>query len=217
MPQPNSSRIIVDRVKNAERLQGKERRTAWLEAWELLKSRLKPRMRTLTAVENAYLPLLEIELPQWLERLADELVAAAENDPTVLQSVAGFCEEFCRLFKRERVTPKLRRILAEASLGLGQPGRSEEEFLALVEKFPRAGWLYVAWGDIYSQPRFAPAKYRPNFKRAEEIYLKGIEKSTSERDELRARLRELDNTKAAYQRSRSKRVAAHTGLPGKTD
>lgn len=217
MSQPNSSRIIVDRVKEGERLQGKERYTVWLEAWELLKSRLKPRMRTLKAVENAYLPLLEVELPQWLERLADELTAAAEKDPTELQALVGFCEEFCRLFKRETATPKIRRILAEASLGLGQPGHTEEEFLALVKKLPRSGWVYVAWGDIYSQPRFAPAKYRPNFKRAEEIYLKGIEKSTSERDELRARLRELDNTKAAYQRSRSKRLAAHTGSPGKTD
>lgn len=217
MSQPNSSRIIVDRVKQGERLLGKERYTAWLEAWELLRSRLKPKMRTLTAVENAYLPLLEVELPQWLERLADELVAAAEKDPAVLQTLVGFCEEFCRLFKRETVTPKIRRILAEAFLGLGEPGRSEEEFVGLVTKLPRAGWVYVAWGDIYSQPRFAPAKYRPNFKRAEEIYLKGIEKSTSERDELRARLRELDKTKAAYQQSRGKRAAVHTGSPGKTD
>ena len=217
MSQPNSSRIIVDRVKEGERLQGKERYTVWLEAWEFLKSRLKPKMRTLTAVENAYLPLLEVELPQWLERLTDELVAAAEKDPAVLQTVGEFCDEFCTLFKRETVTPKIRRILAEALLGLGQPERSEEEYVALVTKLPRAGWVYVAWGDRYSQPRFTPAKYRPNFKRAEEIYLKGLDKSISERDELRARLRELDITKAAYQQSRSKRAIAQAGSRGKAD
>lgn len=217
MSQPNSSRIIVDRVKQGERLQGKERYTAWLEAWELLKSRLKPKMRTLKAVENAYLPLLEIELPQWLERLAEELVAAAEKDPGELQTVVLFCEEFCGLFQREAVTPKLRRILGEAFLGLGQPEHREEQFLIIITKLPRAGWVYVAWGDTYSQPRFAPAKYRPNFKRAEEIYLRGLDKSTSEIAELRARLRDLDKTKTAYQQRRSKQVTAPTGSAAKTD
>jgi len=146
---------------------------AWQQAWNLVKIMAKPRMRDLSAFEEAY-PGLREPVSNWCEEFNLELHNAGLNDPAYINHRLQFVREFMGLFPDVGgiVYLNLRRGEGEALWALGRIVEAEARFGRLIEEMPDEAWAYIGWADHYWLHRELPK----NYEQAETIMERALQR-----------------------------------------
>ncbi len=163
---------------------------AWLTFWGILKTYHIPAMRSIEDAEKIY--KFDNLLFNWCQDLMMALEEAARKEGKYYEKLIAYCEEFCRLFpETERsVMENIKRSLAEAYFGLGEPGRGEEEFKSLIGEYPDSAWAYIGWGDMYYLYRLNE-NIPSDYDKAKSIYEEALQRNLGDKEEVLRRLEDL--------------------------
>jgi len=163
---------IDDSIQEGYTLLEAGQRTAacdrWLEAWELVKRKATPEMRTTMDFDGVYLGVLP-SIFNWSQDLQLELYNAGLDDPAYYAHRVRYAREFLAQFPGidEHHYVSYRRAEAEALWQLGRQAEAEAAYQALVEELPDNAWGYIGWSDEYRLER----ERLPDYERAEAILL----------------------------------------------
>lgn len=160
----------------------------WLEAWDGLKDLM---------VEELLHDIKGLDkicewsqfISNFVQDLESELQHTGAKDKIYYQKHITYCRElYERLNKDDQLTREnTRRAMAASYFILGEHERAEQEFEAMLQEDPEAGWVYMGWTDCYAW-ELKP----PNYDRAYEIITNGLSRpKVRERDVLLERAIEI--------------------------
>jgi len=161
----------------------------WLELWEDLKTRFKPEFKIIDEAET--LCSCINYLTNWCQDLESELGNAGLADSVYYEKRIAYCDEFCALFpgSDELMLHNMKRASAESCFSLGKIDEGTERFQKLIDQYPQNIWGYIGWGDMYLWPKIKAVK--PDYERAEQLYMLAFGKEMKEEDVLQERLEAL--------------------------
>jgi tetratricopeptide (TPR) repeat protein len=155
--------------------------TVWLQAWGVVKSRIKDGIKTVEAVEE----LLngELDLFNWVQDLDAGLANAAMDTPDFHEKRIGYCREFIKLFPGSvDLVKQMKLAVADSLFQSGKKAEAEQEYKLMVAAYPKYPWGYIHWGDFYAGD--------DNVK-AEALYRQALGLDKAEDKVIRERLRDL--------------------------
>lgn len=159
----------------------------WERVWEMVKAIVPEHIDSISEAD-LYLgdPFTQF-LINWCQDYEMELYGPGMQDISYFRKRIDYCSEFCRLFpgSGERIIMNMLRGEAESYARSGDMETADKLFQDLVNKYPDDIWGYVGWGDVYAD------KGLSDHKKAEEIYLLGIEMCGDEEDVIAERLEYL--------------------------
>ena len=119
----------------------------WWPAWEVLRDRFSPEMRTVQQA-TSLLSGLQI-LGNWLQDFEMHLGNAARHDRRFAEMGKRFCEEWLGQFTEDKGDEQvaMRRALADFLSRLGRADEAIAVRRATVERWPREPWGYIALSD----------------------------------------------------------------------
>jgi len=158
----------------------------WLELWEELKTRFKPEFNSIRDAD--ILDSGSFFIYDWCQEFESQLGNAGIDDPVYYQKRIDYCDEFCALFPESDVLimQNMKRASAESYFALGNSEIGTKRFKLLIEQYPRHIWGYIGWGDMYYMQINKDIK--PDYKKAEQIYLMALGKGMEDEDDLLERL-----------------------------
>lgn len=168
----------------------------WLELWDRLKKRFKPKFRDIQEAETIFSGCELIY--NWCQDLEVELGNAGIDDSAYYQKRIDYCDEFCSIFpdSDELLMHNMKRAIAESYFALGNIDQGNIRFKQLIEQYPKNIWGYIGWGDMYLWPMGKNIK--PDYDRAEKIYKMALDKGIEGENDLIDRLNELKKERENY-------------------
>lgn len=167
----------------------------WLEAWELLKQRFLPQVKSVEELDRIYRG--SVTLSYWVSDLDAECYNAGRDKPELYEKRIAFCREFCQLLPDSSSSyfQEMRRAEAETYYYLNRKEEGETAFKSLVEDYPYNVWSYIGWGDVYHWS--FGGELTPDFDKAERIYRMAIDHGLGSDDDLQERLKSLQESRQA--------------------
>lgn len=135
--------------------------TLWLTAWDLLKTKITPRIKSIEGAET--LVNGGLELFDWVQDLEMGLANAAIDNPLFQNKRICYCREFIHAFPRSvEIVKHMKLAIADSLFQLGKKAEAEQEYQRMVAEYPAYPWGYIHWGDFYAgdDNRKAEALYR---------------------------------------------------------
>ncbi len=175
---------IINEGKNFE-MEGNETLACdiWLNAWDLLKSKIDKNVKSLETLDNMYSNQESIH--DWCMNFEMILGNAGMKNPTFYNKRIKYCNEFIQLLpdSHKSIIEIMNIAVAESLFYIEKYDESEKEFESLSKKFPKSPWIYIRWGDLYYLS-INNNKYPKNIEKAKNLYNKAltmkIDKETKE-------------------------------------
>ena len=197
----------------------------WIQAWESVNTLFHSKMRTRSAVSEAY-PDLDVDLDNWCYDFLFELHNAGRDMRTFHEYRLKYIQEFLDQFPDEDDDIRLNfgRGRGEALWELGKRVEAENAYTDLVQSLPDEAWAYIGWADQY----WLGHDTEKQFERAEAIMRRALDRpQLNDREDVFDRLIELytewgkpDKVKMARQErhkaTRPERLAAFQANRGKS-
>ncbi len=167
----------------------------WGDAWALVKVLVEPSITHVREADGALPVRITQSLFNWCQDYRIELHNAALEDASRLGALARFSGEFVARFPDtdREILLDMRASEATALANLGDMGRSEALFKALVEDYPGNPWPLIQWGDSYWMSSH-PGGRTPSpgdCARAEELYRRALATGATVKGPGECRLRDL--------------------------
>lgn len=171
----------------------------WDDAWNIIKEMIPSHIMSVEGADE-FLSQLTQSIYNWCQDFEMELENAAshEGKPVYHERRKRYCQEFCARFpdSEELIMCNMLRAEAESYFYLGDVMTADSLFRSLAERFPSDPWVYVWWGDIYSDLNHN-YKNPQNSGEAERIYRLGLEMGRGEDLKvLEERIFELQSARA---------------------
>lgn len=193
----NSEQIEDMMMKGYDLVQGNKKQreeglNIWLEVWNHLKDRFKPKMRSIEEAEAVFLGLQS--LFNWTQDLAMELFMAGGQDIKFYEKCIDTCNKLLTLFPRSHkyFIQNIMRILAESYFALGKIEKGEKAFEELIAKYPKHVWGYISWGDQFAH---WDKKVTYDFDKALSKYKRALNECDTEKDVILERIEYLKEEK----------------------
>ncbi|KXB01900.1 hypothetical protein AKJ44_01920 [candidate division MSBL1 archaeon SCGC-AAA261F17] len=145
----------------------------WLETWGLIREVTPPEVTTLGEIDGIL--RMTQSVFNWCQDFEMELRNAGRRDKKYYRELIDYVNEFFSTFpdhENELIDLNMRRAEADSYFELGEFARGEEKYEELTERHPNNVYGYLSWGDQYCWDR---AKPEPDYERAENLYLSGLE------------------------------------------
>lgn len=172
-----------DLISEKNTIEGCEK---WLETWELVKNITSPKVTTLAEIDNIL--RMTQSVFNWCQDFEMELKNAGRRDERYYRELIDYVNEFFATFpdfKDELIKQNMRRAEADSYFELGDFEKGEEKYKELTEKHPDNVYGYLGWGGQYCWDR---AKPEPDYSRAENLYLSGLENALDRGKDINAAL-----------------------------
>jgi tetratricopeptide (TPR) repeat protein len=143
--------VLID--KGYDYIREKDSRSVcdvWLDVWEAIKYRAKPKHKTLDYLDSKYSGSFFIT--NLVQDLEHELFKAGLKDSIYFEKCITYCKEFCSLFPKQdgTIIHNMRRTISESYLYLNKVDEAISELNSLISDYPDNPWSYIAYGDMYS-------------------------------------------------------------------
>jgi hypothetical protein len=169
----------------------------WERAWVMLGKAIPTRIRSLEGAETHLTRNPPGPLGDWCADYCGALIdEMREGSRPAAERLLAFSKEVLERFpeSRDGTVLLMRTSVAEAHAALGDRGRADEAYGAILKDDPDDVPTYLLWGDSLWRP---PAVRREDVRtrdlaRAEELYMKGLRVGGPLDDVLRDRLREIN-------------------------
>lgn len=153
----------------------------WLKAWDLLKSKITPGIKTVEETEDLFEG--NLELFEWVQDLEMGLANAAIDDPLFHVKRIRYCREFIQLFSGNvDMVKQMKLAIPDSLFRLGKKAEAEQEYKLIVAEYPKYPWGYIHWGDFYAGD---------DNKKAEQLYRKALGLDKNEDRAIQERIRDL--------------------------
>jgi len=164
----------------------------WLEVWNHLKDRFKPKMRSIEEAEAVFLG--SQSLFNWTQDLTMELFMAGRQDIKFYEKCIEICKKLLTLFPRSHkyFIQNIMRNLAESYFALGKIKKGEKAFEKLTAKYPKHVWGYISWGDQFAH---WDKKETYDFDKALSKYKRALNEYDTEKDVILERIEYLKKEK----------------------
>ncbi len=158
-------------------------------AWQLIRKKITPNIRTTRELENE-LYLGFGTFSNWCSDFEMYLGNAGIDDSRFHEKRIEYCREFRRAFPAESqlTQENMGRAVGESLYSLGRVEEADHSFEELSKEFPTAPWVRLGWGALY---QFGRNKSLADLEKAEQIYQKALEETEGEEMILRRRLKEI--------------------------
>ncbi|MCG7850304.1 MAG: SEC-C domain-containing protein [ANME-2 cluster archaeon] len=164
----------------------------WSRAWKTIVTIVPAYIDSVEEADQFMLEPLTQSIYNWCQDFEMELLNAGLQDKSYFKKRIEYCNKFYRLFPEtdDLIIQNMLRAEAESYAELGEFETADKLFGDLVNKYPDSIWGYVGWGDMYNWAKFIDKGF-PNYKKAEEIYLCGLEQCDDENNAISDRLEDL--------------------------
>lgn len=162
----------------------------WEKAWQKVKETRTPGIKDIAEIGQLYNKPGKVF--NWCQDYEIALTNAGLFDRRI-----SYCSEFVGLFPDSdpQIIENMGRALADSYFYVGEPQKGEEELKRLSTMFPKAPWVLIGWGDVYS-PRFNYKHVAPDINKAEMLYRKALEVADeNDRDDVLERIEGLKEYK----------------------
>lgn len=165
----------------------------WWRAWKTIVAIVPTYIDSVEEADQFMPEPLTQSIYNWCQDFKFELFNTGLEDDSYFKKRIEYCNEFCRSFPEtdDLIIQNMLRAEAESYAKLRDYETADKRFEDLINKYPDSVWGYVGWGDMYRWTKFIDKGF-PNYKKAEEIYLWGLEQCDDEEDIIRGRLEILE-------------------------
>ena len=164
----------------------------WLRAWKIILAIVPTYINSVEEADEFMPEPLTQSIYNWCQDFNIELFnAGLKNKPYFKERIKYF-NKFCQTLPEtdELIIQNMLREKAVSYAELRDFETADKLFEDMINKYPDNIWGYVGWGDMYMWTKFAEND-SPNYKKAEEIYLYGLEQCDEESDVIIERLEDL--------------------------
>jgi tetratricopeptide (TPR) repeat protein len=165
----------------------------WSRAWKMIVTIIPTYIDSVEEADQFMPEPLTQSIYNWSQDFKMELFNAGLEDKTYFKKRIEYCNEFCRSFPEtdDSIILSTLRAEAESYAKIRDFETADKLFEDLINKYPDSVWGYIGWGDMYMLTKFIDKGF-PNYKKAEKIYLRGLEQCDDEDDIISGRLENLD-------------------------
>ncbi|MBC2697608.1 MAG: hypothetical protein HF976_11910 [ANME-2 cluster archaeon] len=165
----------------------------WWKTWKTILAIVPTYVDSVEEADQFMPEPLTQSIYNWSQDFKMELFNAGLEDKTYFKKRIEYCNEFCRSFPEtdDSIILSTLRAEAESYVELRDFETADKLFEDLINKYPDSIWGYVGWGDMYNWTKFIDKDF-PNYKKAKEIYLWGLEQCDDENDIISERLENLE-------------------------
>ena len=165
----------------------------WSRAWKTILTIVPTYIDSVEEADEFMTEPLTQSIYNWCQDFEIELFNAGLNDKSYFKKRIEYCNEFCQSFPEtdDSIIQNMLRAEAESYAELRDFETADKLFENLVNKYPGSIWGYVGWGDMYRWTKFIDKGF-PNYKKAGEIYLFGLEQCDDEDNIISGRLDDLE-------------------------
>jgi tetratricopeptide (TPR) repeat protein len=165
--------------------------TIYLDLWEMIKAHTPKDFLSISDIDERV--ELEQYLYNWCQEFEGDLNNAGLDNTAFVQKRINFCEEFCQRFPETEgiIIHNMKRAIAESYFASGQVEKGEQVYQDLITEFPKSGWAYIGWGDMYYL--WPPKNLPKDYAKAKSIYEKALRiKQLEDKSDVLERLESLE-------------------------